>query len=269
MLGFCGFTFLFSSGIVGVTNKPNHVFATPGCFCHADTASVNVRTWVEGPDSIGAGETGLFSLHVAKDSSVAAGFNVAAFFGSIGILDSTGTQLMNPSPSDSAELTHIQPRLAAGRDTVSWQFYYHAPATPGIVDTLYSCGNSVDFTGDTFGDEWAFGSVRLLRIVDGATHVSSTTPVFSFVLDQNYPNPFNPSTTIHFSLSLPAYATMRIFDIRGKEVARPVDGRLEAGAHSVSFVPHPSVSSGVYVYQLRVNGNRGESVFSRKMLYVK
>jgi len=44
-----------------------------------------------------------------------------------------------------------------------------------------------------------------------------------FVLYHNYPNPFNPSTTISFLPPQREHATLKIFDVLGKEVAMLVD----------------------------------------------
>ena len=150
---FCGFNILHDDGIVGQTKKPllAPIFLVKGCFCHGDTASSRVRVWISGPESLAAGAEALYSLNVAKDSSVAAGFNIAAFFGDLGIFDTTETQLMRVDPNnpvDSLELTHTDPKLSDGRDTISWSFYYRAPSTVGSVDTIYANGNSVDLSLD-------------------------------------------------------------------------------------------------------------------------
>ena len=38
------------------------------------------------------------------------------------------------------------------------------------------------------------------------------------VLMQNYPNPFNPTTMIHFKLVKRGHATLKVYDIRGREL---------------------------------------------------
>ncbi|MFN0156705.1 MAG: T9SS type A sorting domain-containing protein [Bacteroidota bacterium] len=263
LCAFCGFNFLFSTGIVGVTQKPNHVFETPGCFCHADTASVNVQAWIEGPDSVGAGQVALFWMHVAKESSVAAGFNVAAFFGDLGIVDSVGTQRMYPTPTDSAELTHVLPKPFSGSDTISWPFYYRAPLTTGVIDTMYSNGNSVDLTGDTFGDEWTF-SPNFLVYVTPPSHVPDETRPRVLQLFQNYPNPFNPSTTISFSLSHSEEVTVKVYDIIGNEIATLAGGAYAAGDHAVEWNASGN-SSGIYLVVLTTS----QQSIMRKVVLMK
>jgi hypothetical protein len=69
-------------------------------------------------------------------------------------------------------------------------------------------------------------------------------------LRQNVPNPFNPSTTIRFDLATAGRAVIRIYDLRGRVVARVLDARLPAGRHRVAFEPR-DLASGVYFYELR------------------
>lgn len=58
---------------------------------------------------------------------------------------------------------------------------------------------------------------------------------FDFLLEQNYPNPFNPSTTIQFSLPRSIYATLKICNALGGEVATLVSAHLSAGTHQVEW----------------------------------
>ena len=48
-------------------------------------------------------------------------------------------------------------------------------------------------------------------------------------LDQNYPNPFNPSTAITYQLAGVGQASLRVFDLLGREVAMlgPAPAALE------------------------------------------
>lgn len=66
-----------------------------------------------------------------------------------------------------------------------------------------------------------------------------------FVLYHNYPNPFNPSTTISFLPPQREHATLKIFDVLGKEVAMLVDWEFNAGKHTVNFNAK-WIPSGVY-----------------------
>ena len=92
----------------------------------------------------------------------------------------------------------------------------------------------------------------------------------SFRLMQNAPNPFNPTTTIRYSISRNGPATIRVFDLLGNEVSEVVSGDHLAGDYQVEFgassrVGSGSLSSGVYLYQLRTN----ESLETKKMVLLK
>ena len=100
------------------------------------------------------------------------------------------------------------------------------------------------------------------RVDDGVKN-SSAQPV-EFALNQNYPNPFNPSTTITFSLPHSANASLKVFDMLGREVATLVNGYTTSGVHEVQFNA-ANVSSGVYFYKL----TSGDFTQIKKMILVK
>jgi M6 family metalloprotease-like protein len=80
-----------------------------------------------------------------------------------------------------------------------------------------------------------------------------------YSLGQNYPNPLstkgisrtagNPSTTIEFSLPQNSFATLKIYDVLGNEVATLVAAKLNAGRHQVEWAPN-HLPTGVYFYRL-------------------
>lgn len=86
----------------------------------------------------------------------------------------------------------------------------------------------------------------------------------------NAPNPFNPRTEIRFELARDAAPTLAIFDLRGREVRRLLDGApLPAGRHVVAWDGRDgagrAVASGLYLYRLRA----GSVVEERKMLLTR
>jgi len=82
-------------------------------------------------------------------------------------------------------------------------------------------------------------------------------------LYQNYPNPLSlsshASTQIDFSLSTPADVEITIYNIKGQKVKNIMNNQLAAGDHSAQWNGTDefgkSVSTGVYLYKLSVNGN--------------
>ncbi len=85
-----------------------------------------------------------------------------------------------------------------------------------------------------------------------------------FTLSQNYPNPFNPQTNIEFEMRDAGLASLKVYDLLGREVATLVDEHLVAGKYTATFNA-TDLPSGSYVYQLDVAGNR----LSGKMTLVK
>ncbi|KAB2921213.1 MAG: T9SS type A sorting domain-containing protein [Bacteroidetes bacterium] len=86
----------------------------------------------------------------------------------------------------------------------------------------------------------------------------------SIALRQNYPNPFNPVTTIPFTLRARGWASVTVYDLLGRPVARPAEGVMEAGDHAVPF-DGAALGSGTYLYRLTAGA---ESV-TRTMLLMK
>jgi len=86
----------------------------------------------------------------------------------------------------------------------------------------------------------------------------------SFRLKQNYPNPFNPSTTIKFSLPSSGYATLKIYNVLGEEVAVLLDKEITTGTYEVEWNAD-GFTSGIYFYQLKT----GSFVQTKKMILLK
>jgi hypothetical protein len=93
---------------------------------------------------------------------------------------------------------------------------------------------------------------------------------------QNYPNPFNPSTRIRFTLSSEAFVTLKVYDIRGIQIATLQDGRLPEGEYEREFTiadqkPLVNISSGVYFYNLLVRNENLVPLFikTEKMMFLK
>jgi hypothetical protein len=72
------------------------------------------------------------------------------------------------------------------------------------------------------------------------------------------PNPFNPRTQIRFELGEAGFTEVDILNERGSRVRTLAAGRLEAGAHELSFDGIDDrgrrLASGVYFVQVRVGG---------------
>jgi hypothetical protein len=72
-----------------------------------------------------------------------------------------------------------------------------------------------------------------------------------FTLYQNYPNPFNPRTTIRLRLQAPAFTSLRVYDIFGKEIETLVNKKLETGNYAFEWNAE-NYASGIYFYRIEV-----------------
>lgn len=85
-----------------------------------------------------------------------------------------------------------------------------------------------------------------------------------FTLEQNFPNPFNPSTDIRFSLMKESDVTLRIFDVRGREIAALLNDKMAPGQHRVTWKPE-GLPSGIYFYQLETK----DFLETKKMVFLE
>jgi hypothetical protein len=137
---------------------------------------------------------------------------------------------------------------------------------------------------------WAVLTLGLLMAVPAVAHAQQDSSATSAVqLHRNYPNPFNPETTIPFTLDQSLWeggdqpvVSLRIYNILAQLVAIPIlqgsgdelqdlpllwNGTGEYAAYWDGTVlgTGREAASGVYVYQLSVNGQ----TFTKKMTIVK
>ena len=87
----------------------------------------------------------------------------------------------------------------------------------------------------------------------------------------NYPNPFNPETTISFSVTQNSdFVSLEIYNIKGQKVKKLEIRNMKLGINEVVWdgkdENNKPVSSGVYMYQLKVDG---KAVASKKCLLLK
>jgi hypothetical protein len=93
----------------------------------------------------------------------------------------------------------------------------------------------------------------------------------NFKLYQNYPNPFNPSTVISWQSSVLSLATIKIFDMLGKEIAILMDEEKPAGKYKLEFdAGKYNLSSGIYLINLKLKKG-GKEIFtsSKKITMIK
>lgn len=139
-------------------------------------------------------------------------------------------------------------------------FDFHLKKSSPTVDAGSSLlAPSIDFDGNTrpSGKEVDIGCYEYLQ----ATGSDDLSPIeaSAMYLSQNFPNPFVQSTTMSYKLFANSHVRLEVFDLLGRKVATLVDEEKEAGEHTAVFDfrnSTRSIHSGVYVYQLRVDGAR-------------
>ncbi len=94
-------------------------------------------------------------------------------------------------------------------------------------------------------------------------------PDAASLLHQNYPNPFNPETIISFSLPVPDFTRLDIFNIKGEKIASLAAEFLSAGDYNFTWNGTDNsgnpVASGLYFYRLQTTQYQQ----TRKMILLK
>ena len=90
----------------------------------------------------------------------------------------------------------------------------------------------------------------------------------NYDLSQNYPNPFNPLTRIEYTLPVSSEVLLIIYNLRGQEVARLIDGEQTAGFHSITW-DATLLASGIYFYRLQSSSPIGGFTQTKKMVLLK
>lgn len=131
---------------------------------------------------------------------------------------------------------------------------------------LVDSTNSVYVGGTSYGPESASNDIVLIKYSQ-ITNVPNSLNENSgeIKLYQNYPNPFNPVTNIEYQLPMSGDVKVRIFDFLGRKVATLVNERQNQGSYNIQW-DASNFSSGMYFYNLEVNGN---IVDTKKLILIK
>ena len=149
-------------------------------------------------------------------------------------------------------------------NAVSWTaintgLMYSITQPSSVVHGLAIIGTHL-YAGTRGAGVWQRPLSEILTSVRGISTESSIT----FSLQQNFPNPFNPITVIEFSLFKPANATLKVFNLRGEQVAILLDKHLSPGTHKVNWNAG-GLTSGVYLYRLEAE----HFVQSKKLILMR
>jgi hypothetical protein len=243
-----------------------------GCVCHTVERDFSVNVWVEGPETLFVGQTGMYKMLMSGGPAEAGGYNVAGRFGEMVLVDSFSFQ----HPLAMNELTQaFSLPFPTPQDTIYWHFGYKVTDSSITTDTIYSCGLSLVWDSiPDFHDRWNFGPKFPITILSATDVDESRNHPEDFILNQNYPNPFNPSTTISWQSKVDGRQTLKIFDLLGNEVATLIDEFKPAGNYEVKFSAKggsasggnvSDLPSGLYFYRL----SAGKFTETKKMLLLR
>lgn len=106
----------------------------------------------------------------------------------------------------------------------------------------------------------------------GAPQTANATSVAGLgttVLGAAQPNPFRASTSVQFTLARRGAVSLAVYDLAGREVARLLDGEMEAGTHETHWSGRSGdgqrVAAGVYFLRLSTQ----EGTQTRKLSFVR
>lgn len=126
-------------------------------------------------------------------------------------------------------------------------------------DTLACTQNPGTPIGNSAKPNICFNLIPSIGIVSN----NSKIPV-EYKLYQNFPNPFNPVTKISYGIPANGFASLKVFDILGREVATLVNEIKSKGIYTVDY-DASYLSSGIYLYRLECNG----FVNTKRMILLK
>jgi hypothetical protein len=81
----------------------------------------------------------------------------------------------------------------------------------------------------------------------------------------NYPNPFRGATNISYTLPHDSHVTLRIYDLRGRSLATPINDNEPAGPHTLPFNA-ARLTPGVYEYRLVATSPQGNFIATKQMI---
>lgn len=128
-------------------------------------------------------------------------------------------------------------------------FTYTVPASVNVTNA--SINMFVFKNTSPYSSAAAVQNAKKVKVLDFTIGIYPLgTIVSDYKLGQNYPNPFNPTTNVKFSVPKNTWASFKIYDMLGKEVATYLDHYyLEAGEYNVE-IDASHLPSGVYFYKL-------------------
>jgi hypothetical protein len=150
--------------------------------------------------------------------------------------------------------------ISPWNDNNATTYYANCNISRGIMPGSYVNGSG---NGES-AEPYYFMRIAIPKTEIISVNQISTEVPASYSLSQNYPNPFNPTTNIKFAVSKAGFASLKVYNLAGKEIATLVNQNLSVGTFEYKF-DASNLSSGIYFYTLNVNG----FTETKKMMLIK
>jgi hypothetical protein len=147
---------------------------------------------------------------------------------------------------------------------MSWNQEVNTAAEMFSFDYKIISADSMDIwcVGSTGGSTGYKGKLYKARTVNLITGIKGNAAAAknSYWLGQNSPNPFSVSTAVRFYIPAACKASLKVYDLMGREVRTLCDGNQPAGYTVLNF-DSEGLPDGIYYYRLRA----GERLETREM----
>ena len=230
-----------------------------GCVCHTTERDTSVSVWIEGPDTLMRGETGLYRMYLANGPAEGGGYNVAGRFGIMLLVDSFSVWDYR-SPN---ELTQAFPLVfPTPQDTIFWEFAYTVPDSL-LIDTLYSCGLSLVYDSiPDFYDRWNFGPKFPIVVTEEIVPVellSFTSSVYGNNVTLNW---ITSTETNNMGFEIERLKDSKIEKLKNWESIGFVSGNGTTTETQTYFFSDINLDAGLYQYRLKQIDFDGTSEYS-------
>ena len=165
--------------------------------------------------------------------------------------------ITNPSASTTLTGTILNPSAPFFVDGAAGPFTL-APGETRTVTVVYTpvvAGTFSDNLVIAFanGDSTGTALVHLTGSASIVSGIASERAVRSMLSIASYPEPARDRATISYASERGGHVRIAIVDARGREVARPLDAVVDAGAHTIEWSTE-SMPAGVYIVTMRSVG---------------
>ena len=220
------------------------------------------------------GPPNVYDIHfVNPDYGGAVGRN--AFYSFVYITENNFQTILYSYGSWASEMGQFAKAICFQNDSTIW-----VTGSPGIIYCSIDAGatfevfqiidadlNTIQFFGNT---GYLFGSQNALLQYIEPLAIDNGMGILQGLNVIAYPNPFNPEINIAFNLPEDGKVELSIYNIKGQKIKTLTHDEFTKGDHSFVWNGNDesgkSVSSGVYIYKLKVNG---KIEGTKKMLLLK